>query len=321
MPFRTLDQGPYPAPPEALPARPRRAELTGQAKSYRTMALIGMLATPNLVLLVGTFIGDDTRALRDEGRTARGVVTEIEIRHGRRGSVSYFLSYAFEVNGKPFSDYASVSRDEATSKKPGDPLVITYLPSDPNVHCLGKPEAKLASMNGWVMFLAGATFVGFGVWLVMHEVQLRRELRLARHGVGTVGMIVDCGTQMARNGTQHCWARYEVSTPRNGRSYGTHAVPQPIWVLIPRGTPVTVLFDPERPWVHQPLFAFRWVRLLDGGQEVIEAVAVEAEGVIEAEAVEAEQIIEAEAIETRAPVGDRLPKRPGDGFVRGREPY
>ena len=31
MPFRTLDQGPYPAPPEALPARPRRAELTGDS--------------------------------------------------------------------------------------------------------------------------------------------------------------------------------------------------------------------------------------------------------------------------------------------------
>jgi hypothetical protein len=101
--------------------------------------------------------------------------------------------------------------------------------------------------------------------VVCLEFVLRAELRLARHGEAAVGLVVEHGTTRYKNHITY-WVRYEFTSPISRRAQGRHNVPGFIWNLVPPGTPVTILFDPNDPRRHRPLYAFQHVRLLDPGR-------------------------------------------------------
>jgi hypothetical protein len=239
--------------------------LTSLARTYRLLAVCGLLLTPNLVLFCGFLAGDDDRALKAQGRSVTGTVVGQDFRYARRGPATIDVHYRYEVNDRVYTGTVNLSQTDAKAYRVGGDIALTYLPSEPQTHCVGQPQARLVSTNSVTLVLAAAAALGFGWWLLAHEWQLRRETRLAERGHAAVGLVVDHGAVQGRHVTTY-WTRYELSTPTDERATGWNNVPQIIWAQIPRGTRVTILYDPEHPSVHLPLYAFRWVRLLEGRQ-------------------------------------------------------
>jgi hypothetical protein len=259
-PFSTLSEQPYPVPPEAVPPTPRRVVMTRWSRWLRYLLVSSLLIGHNLILVFGYFAGSNLRALDDTGVQITGKVEYRWQTSSRNGSVNH-ISYVIYVDGKRRIKETTVSWDIYYNLKEGGPCAVTYLPADPDINCLGAPSPQLVSLNKTFLTIAGIIGLAVGVMVACFEVSLRREIRLATHGLATVGLIIDNGSQRTKNGTVY-WSRYEFSSPTNEHARGCHYIPYNIWGLIPRGTPVTILYDPECPSRHMPLYAFKRVRVL-----------------------------------------------------------
>ncbi len=121
-----------------------------------------------------------------------------------------------------------MTRAEYVGLREGSACVVTYLPSDPRTSCLGSPGQKLNRLDETFLLLAGLAVLVSGLALAWIETSVRREIRLATHGLATVGLVIDSGTQRTRNGTIY-WVRYEFSSPTDEHARGWHWVPQFIW--------------------------------------------------------------------------------------------
>jgi hypothetical protein len=148
----------------------------------------------------------------------------------------------------------------------GASCLVTYLPRDPTIHCLGPAEQRLRlhihSTITTAAILALVLAGGLG-WI---EWSTRRELHLARVGEAAEGRVVERMTSRARNRTIYR-ARYQFETPAGMRWAGWVSASRPLWEHLLPGTVVTVLYDREHPGRHCPTFAFRYVEFLSGPLE------------------------------------------------------
>jgi hypothetical protein len=252
---------PYPASPDALPMTPRQVETPFWTQFKRCALLAGLLLGPNVALVVGYLSGNELRLLRDSGTEITGKVEYKNITRGGRSGPTYRVSYLFKVDGQNQFKDTTVTKQEYDRLTEGGAVMVTYLPSDPKINCLGSPSHHLNNRIETTLFLAGLVAAGFGIAFICVEIAVRREIHLATNGLGTVGRIVDSGSQVTRNRTTRYWARYEFSSPVNKHAGSWHYVPQFIWDCIPRGQTVTILYDPQNPSHHLPLYAFKYVRV------------------------------------------------------------
>jgi hypothetical protein len=260
-PFPTLDDHPYPVGPEAVPPAPRRIELTLWTRIQRVALLATLLLAPNVALVIGFLSGADVRALKASGVQTTGKVECLWETRSSRNVSTYHASYQITVSGKTYLQETTITKAESDRLREGSSCVVTYLPADPRTSCLGSPSQQLNQRIDLTLFLAGLVVVLAGVGLTCVEISVRREIRLATHGLATVGLIIDNGMQRTRNGHVY-WARYEFSSPVDEHARSWNWVPLFIWEQIPRGTTVTILYDPDRPSRHMPLYAFKHLRLL-----------------------------------------------------------
>lgn len=245
---------------QGLPPPPRRAEWAPGARLGRRLALAALLVIPNVALWWGYRDGQSLRDLRDQGLSASARVVRKSAERGAKGGMRYYAQYAFEAGGRWHSFQTLVTPDLYGSLTEGGAWPVTYLPSRPETHCLGRPEPLLRAHNrGWVI---GAAVVAAALALAAGclEWGMRRELRLARHGEAVVGRVLDLGKVRMKNGLR-CWVSYAFLAPDGPRN-GTEDVPGGAWASLESGGEIAVLYDPERPRRHRPLLALTHVRFL-----------------------------------------------------------
>jgi hypothetical protein len=245
-----------------LPPPPRRAEWTPAARLGRRLLLAALLVVPNIALWLGYRDGRALRALCDHGQPVAARVLSKSWQSGKGGG-RYYVEYTFEAGGRARAFKTQATRDLFDSLVEGGACPVTYLPSRPETHCLGRPEPILRAHNqGW---LCGAAVVAalLGIGLTCLEWSLRRELRLARQGEAVVGRVLDLGKVRMKNGMRY-WVSYAFLAPDGPRN-GTHDVPGAAWLSLAPGAELAVLYDPERPRRHRPLVALTRVRFRPPG--------------------------------------------------------
>jgi hypothetical protein len=245
---------------EGLPPPPRRAEWTPRARLGRGLLLAALLGAPTILLGAGYRGGQPLRDLIDQGRPAPALVLHKSAESGGKGGKRYYAEYVFEAGGRAHSFKTQVSRESFDSLAEGGACPVTYLPSRPEAHCLGRPEPILrAHDRGWLTATA-VVAAALGLGFTGLEWSLRRELRLAREGEAAVGRVLDRGKTRMKNSLAY-WVSYAFAVPDGPRS-GTAEVPGGAWLSLAPGTELAVLYDPERPRRHRPLLALTRVRFL-----------------------------------------------------------
>jgi hypothetical protein len=132
---------------EGLPPPPRLAEWTPGARLGRCLLLAALLAVPNFALWMGYRDGQALRDLRDQGLAASARVLRKSWESGGKGGKRYYAEYAFEAGGRTHSCKSLVTQDLFDSLAEGGSCSVTYLPSRPSTHCLGRPEPILRAHN------------------------------------------------------------------------------------------------------------------------------------------------------------------------------
>jgi hypothetical protein len=166
------------------------------------------------------------------------------------------------INGETYP-MCNLKPSHKDNKCDGASCLVTYLPRDPAIHCLGPAEQRLQlHIRSTITTAAMIALVLAGVlgWI---EWSTRRELSLARVGEVTEGQILERMTSQGRNRTVYR-ARYQYETPAGLRQMGWVSVSYSLWQYLLPGTVVKVLFDPDQPGRHCPSFGFRYVEFLPG---------------------------------------------------------
>ena len=132
---------------EGLPPPPRRAEWTPRARLGRLLLLVAILTVPNVALWLGYRDGLGLRALCDHGQPVAARVLHKSSEWRGKGGTSYYAEYAFEAGSRSYSFKTAVSREMYDSLAEDGPCPVTYLPSRPETHCLGRPEPMLHRSN------------------------------------------------------------------------------------------------------------------------------------------------------------------------------
>ncbi len=183
------------------------------------------------------------------------------------------MRFAFTVDGRSFHGTDSINGEiyplcdfkpsQKNGKCDGASCLVTYLPRDPAIHCLGPADQRLQLHTRSTLLSAGMIALVLAGILGWVEWSVRRELSLARVGKAIDGRIVERMTKLARNRTYYR-ARYQFETPAGMRWMGWVSVSRSLWDYLLPGTPVTVLYDPDHPVRHCPAFGFRFVEFLPG---------------------------------------------------------
>jgi hypothetical protein len=142
---------------------------------------------------------------------------------------------------------------------------VTYLPSHPEIHCLGAANKRLESHYRTTNIIALMLAISFSLLFLWVEFNLRRELRLARIGELAEGQIIEKRSYRTRNRMIY-EVRYLFDAPDGQRS-DWQTVGGYVWCYLHPGTAVTVLYDPDHPRRHRPSFGFGLVQFLSNPQE------------------------------------------------------
>jgi hypothetical protein len=259
-----IDNNPYPAGPESLPPTPRRVAWNNRARWLRTIAWAGLLFAPNIILLWARETGEDLRAL-----DARGIHTLARIDDVRASTTKrvryYNVRYTFAVAGTSYHGQRTAQASEFPNAAAGRQWPVTYLPDKPETNFPGRPGPELRKHNETAVFLALLATFGFAVWVACLEFTVRRERFLAREGEPAVGRIIARGETRSKNGVQY-WVRHQFTSPGNDFLTDWHYVPRSLWETLRPGLAVTLLYDPERPGKHLPLYAFKYAYIVDDVQ-------------------------------------------------------
>lgn len=252
----------FPFDAEELPFTPRRTALTQSASVKRFAAVAALLVVPNLFLAWAFFTTDDLSDLRALGKSLQGQVTKKRESSAGRGGTTYTLGYKFWSGKAYLEGEGTVDRDKFKAAEEGTPVEVTYLPSKPEVHCLGKPGPRLEVKIDSSLALAGMFALLFGSLLVAVEWKIRRQQHLLAGGMPVVGMIDDRGTSPTKAGGVRYWANYRFTDDRHNERRGWTYVPQAIYDDLKLGRQVLLLVDHENTTLHLPVYAMTELTLL-----------------------------------------------------------
>jgi hypothetical protein len=165
------------------------------------------------------------------------------------------------VEGRSYGGEEEVSREVYQASVRGDSCAVTYLPSRPQVHCLGSAGQRLQAHDRATLLCALLSALALGGCFGGVEFAAKRELQLARLGEAAEGRVLRRDTTASRDRITY-WVIYTFEVPGALATTGRVRVSRALWDSLQPLTPVTILYDPEHPRRHHPSFAFRLVAFL-----------------------------------------------------------
>lgn len=224
----------------ALPPAPRRVMLTGQA-CFGRLILAGLMIAVPMAFLYAMHVGRARLGrLAAEGEQTTGRVAATWLQRDRQHNI---VEYEYEVDGVRYhGEMSGLHRDELRAYREGGPILLTYLPSDPQQSTIGAIDAQqAASYTGNDLPMAIFTGVFFALLLVALEANIRRQRSLCRNGTAATATVTECFGY--RDGRR----RFEFNTAdgslQSGQFlYRSATTPGPL-----PGERVTVLYDPRNP--------------------------------------------------------------------------
>ena len=248
-------------PPTVLPETgPRPVRFTLQT----TLILWALRLTSILVVVVGIPIvlnrASVTERLAQHGEVIQAEISDLVITRGK--SDTYRVKYEFNYPRTRVSDSERVSRSEYEALSVGNPIPVTLLPNDPNVHRYGlvtRDDARREQGQGSliVLLLSGAIAVS---GLLFQKVA-RTQRQILRNWLARPAQAIHLESKSAgKSGTTHT-IRYRVLMPDGqieefSHSETGHAAPraQP-------GDSFEALLNPENRQEAQPLWSLRAVEI------------------------------------------------------------
>lgn len=108
----------------------------------------------------GIFTYSDWRTetqLEKDGRDGIAVITEKETRTGRRGSVSYYITYSFSLGSTTYTEEESISKVDWDALQLGQQIAIRYSASKPDMNVIagGEPNVHNQLVLSLVIGIAG----------------------------------------------------------------------------------------------------------------------------------------------------------------------
>jgi hypothetical protein len=259
--FRASER-PYPLAPHEVPKAPRPVEFSLVSGVCRGVALAAFLVVPNVILYFGLAAVQPYCDLEAEGRTTQAVVTGRYTARGGKGSSRYWVRFSYTVDGKPYLREMSVSGEEYVLLREDQSSVeVTYLPSDPDTYCVGRPGEYVQRQTRLVFFWVVATALALALVFLCYQISMSRELYLARNGVAVLGQITGKELTRGRNSCTY-WVRYAFEPEGLPMRYGVKTLARDVWDYLCVGLRVTVLYLPEKPGRFQLLCGFDHVRFL-----------------------------------------------------------
>jgi hypothetical protein len=260
--FSRASENPYPLAPHELSEVPRPAEFTLVSKVSRCAVLTAFLVVPNLILWFGLTVVRPYRDLQASGRPADAVVTGRYTTRGTKGSTVYWARVRYTVDDKSYVRDVRVFAEAYARLAEGQSTIdVTYLPSDPDTYCVGKPGPYVEQKSRLTFLWAVGTALALGVPFLLYHISMCRELYLAKNGVAVVGRITSKELVRGRN-TYTYWVRYAFESGDGPVRHGAKTLPRDTWDYLCIGLQVTVLYLPENPCRCQLLCGLDHVRFL-----------------------------------------------------------
>lgn len=108
----------------------------------------------------GVFAYSDWRTetqLKKDGRDGIAVITEKETRTGRRGSISYYITYSFSIGSTTYTEEESISKTDWDALQLGQQIAIRYSASKPDMNIIAGNEhsSRNQLILGLVIGIAG----------------------------------------------------------------------------------------------------------------------------------------------------------------------
>lgn len=151
-------------------------DLRVATQALRLLMLLGVVAVSGFGLWIGGTDFRELRALQTEGRTTEAQIITIQT-VGATSALRH-VGYAFRVGPTVTTGQLDLTRSELKTLRMGAPLVVTYLPSQPQTYRLGRVDSGRVLRRGAMLalfVLRGLAW--FGVPFLYLETQRRRLLK------------------------------------------------------------------------------------------------------------------------------------------------
>jgi hypothetical protein len=263
-----VPESPYPLAPQELPEPPRAVEFRLTSRVFRGIALAAFFIVPNVILCFGLVTVQPLLDLEASGQATQALLTSRYTTPGSKGRTLYWVRYCYNVDGKPYPLEVPVSEEEYARRNEGDPLAVTYLPSDPGLYCLGKPGDHLQQEVRLILIWTIGTALALAGGFLYQHISMTREMYLACNGVAVLGQVTGKDKTRIKNGFRY-WVHYAFEPHGWALRNGTKELSWDVWQYLCPRLGVTVLYLPENPDRFQLLCGFDHVRFLPAeGPEV-----------------------------------------------------
>ncbi|MCW3099499.1 MAG: hypothetical protein JWL77_5117 [Chthonomonadaceae bacterium] len=159
-------------------------DLRVATQALRLLMLLGVVAVSGFGLWIGAVDFREIRALQTEGRTAQAQIITIQT-VGAPSTTLRHVGYAFRVGPTVTTGQLDLTRSELKNLRMGAPLVVTYLPSQPQTYRLGRVDSARVLRRGAMLALFVLRgFAWFGLPFLYLETQ-RRRLQKGRSSAST----------------------------------------------------------------------------------------------------------------------------------------
>ncbi len=179
----------------------------------------------------------------------------------------YRVEYAFRTaDGTEITHEAALALTVFEHTEVGRPAPIGYLPATARVdHWLFDNTAPRMHMMYLTIGHGFAALLAIIVWRLV-ERPLQRELRLARYGVVTPGVVTTISKPRGRRGIVKITYTFQTATGETRK--GACNLPRrfPAHSLEP-GSTIDIVLDPNKPRIHRPRLALDHVEFGDAGKK------------------------------------------------------
>lgn len=233
--------------------RANRKFVYGQRKRIGSSRIIFLIAAIILVICAAIVISTSgtagqLRQIEDTGTKVGGIVTDGHSVRGSRGSVSYYITYRYNVDGVSYDQQQRVGSSTYNGLYIGDEVTVRYLPDSPSVSALSGDNVDntiLAENDvmALVAIIVGGIFIAALLWTD------RRNRALSHRGQLLPGEIISATGRRGSKGAFNVTLHYRFRTPSGEISEKKSTANRPDlrkMPLPPPGTPVLVLYVHDR---------------------------------------------------------------------------
>lgn len=189
-------------PIDSLPPTPRHVRLKPRIVVVFATSFVFLLGLCELLAVFARSEVKKMDQLARDGITATGKVTEHN-EHRGASSTDHQIRFVFSVDGVAIKGFQAIASEIAEKYRVGDPLPITYLPSDPKVHrAFAVDEAAAREKARHVRIFEGVSMAILALIFGGVGSVYRKRSRLARHGRLFAVLITHVGDPKGKKGVR-----------------------------------------------------------------------------------------------------------------------